>query len=192
MRHRLALAALVPVVLALGGMGTAQAAPSAGTAVNHGSCVSESSQGARSAAARSTDSCTVPLRCEENEDTPGAVTRDSKNNAVTVAGSGPGSDGSNLACATNIQVSAGDTVTFDYDVTGAPDVCGGGVPRVYVLIAGTYYNTHDGNVGCLPGTVTYSVPKSGTITEVAFIYDRGDAFSVTYSNTKIDGVTLNI
>ena len=196
MRHRLVLAALVPAVVALGGMSAASAAPmsgtSGGTAANHGQCVSESPQGSRSVTARSKGSCTVPLRCEENEDTPNTVTRDSANNTVTVAGSGPGSAGSNLACATDIAVTAGDTVTFDYDVTGAPDVCGGGVPRIYVLIAGTYYNTQDGNLGCLPGTVTYAIPVSGTITEVGFVYDRGDTASVTYSNTKIDGVALNI
>ena len=192
MRHRLVLAALVPVVVALGGMSTASAAPWAGTPTNHGQCVSESPQGSRSVTAKSKDSCTLPLRCEENEDTPNTVTRDSAKNTVTVAGSGAGSAGSNLACATNIAVSAGDTITFDYDVTGAPDVCGGGVPRVYVVIGGTYYNTHDDNPGCLPGEVTYVIPVSGTVTEVGFVYDRGDSGSVTYSNTKIGGVALNI
>jgi hypothetical protein len=193
-RLRLALAALVPVVVALGGMSTAQAAPTVGdTPVNHGSCVSEApqhgAQGGRSGAARSTSSCTVPLRCVENEDTPGTVTRHSATNTVTVAGSGADSAGSDLTCATSIAVTTGDTVTFDY--TGV-DACGGGVPRVYVVIAGKYYNTHDDNPDCLPGTVSYSIPVSGTITEVGFVYDRQDTGSVTYSNTAIDGVPLNI
>ena len=57
MRHRLALAALVPVVVALGGMGTAQAAPTSGDKpTNHGQCVSSHSQtegkGGRSAIAK--------------------------------------------------------------------------------------------------------------------------------------------
>ena len=202
MRKRLALLVLTPLVLTLGGPSTASAAPTSGAPANaHGQCVAESAKsggaGGRSTIARKKGTCTPPLRCTETEAEPGTVTRNSRKNTVTVAGSGPGSAGSNLACATRIAVSTGDTVTFDYDITGAPDVCGGGVPRIYVLIDGKHYNTHDDDAGvpnpdCLPGKVTYEIPVNGTITEVGFVYDRGDNFSVTYSNTKIDGVTLNI
>jgi hypothetical protein len=33
---------------------------------------------------------------------------------------------------------------------------------------------------------------SGTVTEIGFVYDRGDAGSVTYSKATVGGVTLNI
>jgi hypothetical protein len=33
---------------------------------------------------------------------------------------------------------------------------------------------------------------TGTVTQVGFVYDRGDTGSVTYSDATIGGVTLNI
>jgi len=200
LRHRLVLAALVPAVVVLGGLTTAQAAPTSGAPSNaHGQCVSESpkggGQGGRSAVARTKDTCTPPLVCTENEDTPGTVTRNSRENTVTITGSGPGSPGSALQCATGIRVTAGDTVSFSYELAEGTDPCGGGVPRLFVVLDGQYYNTFDGDPDCSEAngnTITYAVPVGGTVTEVGFVYDRGDVGSVTYSNATIDGVTLNI
>ena len=200
MRKRLALLVLAPLVLTLGGPSTASAAPTSGApATAHGPCVAESAKpdgaGGRSTAARDKGTCTPPLRCTENEDEPGTVTRNSRSNTVTVAGSGEGSAGSSLSCATKIRVTKLDTVSFTYQLGEGTDPCGGGVPRVYVVIGGTYYNTIDGDPQCSEAkgnTVTYKLPVSGTVTEVGFVYDRGDEGSVTYSKATIDGITLNI
>jgi hypothetical protein len=198
LRHRLALAALVPVVLALGGMSTAQAAPTSGAPANtHGQCVSESAKAGdqgRSAVAKKKGTCTPPLVCTRNGD----VELDSARNTVAVtdvdAPTPEEFGGSSLQCEADLTVVAGDRITFDYTIENGS--CGGGIPRIYVVIDGDYYNTFDGNPGqCgVNGTVTYTISVSGTITEVAFVSDRQDgAYStVTYSNAKIAGLTLNI
>ena len=64
---------------------------------------------------------------------------------------------------------------------------------MYFLIGGTYYNTIDGDPECseaVGNTVTFTFPVTGTVTEVGFVYDRGDTGSVTYSNAMVAGVTL--
>ena len=204
MRQRLVLAALVPVVLALGGIGTASAAPTIGdTPVNHGQCVKESPQpngkGGRSVTAKSKVPCTppAPLTCQENENTLGTVTRDSATNTVTITGSGPGSADSSLECATSIPVTAGQTISFSYTMGDGTSPCGGGVPRLFVLFADgtTSENTINSDPECAnsaPGTVTYTLTNSGTVTTVGFVYDRGDSGSVTYSDAMVGGVTLDI
>jgi hypothetical protein len=200
LRSRLALAALVPVVVALGGMSTASAAPSSGmTPANHGQCVKESPQptgaGGRSATAKSKSSCTLPLSCVENEDIGDAVTRNEAENTVTIDATGEGVLGSSLQCAARIPVTAGDTITFEYELGEDTAACSGGVPRVYVVIGGTYYNTFDGDIDCseqVGDRITYTLPVSGTVTEIGFVYDRGDEGSVTYSKATIGGATLNI
>ena len=66
---------------------------------------------------------------------------------------------------------------------------------MYFLIGGIYYNTIDGDPECseaVGNTVTFTFPVTGTVTEVGFVYDRGDTGSVTYSNAVVDGVTLDI
>ena len=201
--RRLALLAIFFVVAALGGLGTAQAKPMEGGPSNHGQCVSNSAQpsgkGGRSEVAKQSSECAKPpaqLDCVENENTPGTVDLDSDENTVTVTGSGPGSLGSSLACETAIPVVAGEsTVTFTYTLGEGTDPCGGGVPRMYVLINGTYYNTIDGDPQCedaAGNTVTYTIPVTGTVTEVGFVYDRGDNGSITYSDATVGNVTLNI
>ncbi len=207
MRQRLVLAALVPVVITLGGMGTASAVPTVGdTPVNHGQCVKESPQptgkGGRSAAAKSKVPCTPPppLTCTENEDTPGTVTRDSANNTVTISGSGgtteEPSSGSSFECATNIVVTAGQTISFSYTLGAETNPCGGGVPRLFVVFAdGSSENTIDSDPECAnsaPGTVTYELTNSGTVTTVGFVYDRQDFGSVTHRDATVGGVTLDI
>ncbi len=209
MRYRFALAAAVPAAVLLGGLGTAHAVPTAGdTPANHGQCVSESAKpsgkGGRSAAAKPGGSCKVPpLPCVENEavvppeaepvvlDT---ISRDSDANSVTISGA-PGTLGSSLECTTDLFVVEGTTLTFSYDLAEGTDPCGGGVPRVFVVIDGTAYNSFDGDTDCseaVDGTITYPIPVGGTITQVGFVYDRADEGSVTYSNTAIGGTQLDI
>ena len=206
MRQRLVLAALVPLVLALGGIGTASAAPTIGdTPVNHGQCVKESpqphSKGGRSATAKSKVPCTPPppLTCTENQNPTDAdtVIRDSANNTVTITGSGDPSPGSSLECETSIPVTAGQTISFSYTMGAGTSPCGGGVPRLFVVFADgtTSENTINSDPECAnstPGAVSYTLTNSGTVTAVGFVYDRGDAGSVTYSNAKVGGVTLDI
>jgi hypothetical protein len=201
LRHRLVLAALVPVVVALGGVGTAQAAPSSGEKpANHGSCVSGSPQGGRSAVATDKNACSVPLVCRENEDDKHSVDRDRQEDTVTLTGSGPGSAGSALECRTSIPVEAGDTVSFSYELGAGTNACGGGVPRMFLVIEAadgttTTENTIDSDPECAAqddGTVTYTIKGEGTVTQVGFVYDRGDFGSVTYSDATVGGVTLDI
>lgn len=196
MRRRLALTALVPVVLALGGMSAAQAAPFSGAPSNaHGQCVSESAkaggQGGRSTVARDKGTCTPPLACTENND----VDRDSRTNTVTIAGS-PATLGSSLECETDIEVTAGvSAVSFTFDFADENQTCGGGVPRLFVVIDEVYYNTNDGDPECTRAdgdTITYTIPVTGTVTQVGFVYDENDTRSVTYSDATVAGVTLNI
>ena len=199
MGKRLAVVAVFFLVAALGGLGTAQAKPDAGKA-NHGQCVSSSPQpdgkGGRSATAQEKGACTPELVCTENENTPGTVTRNSPENTVTISGSGPGSAGSSLECGTSIDVVAGEsTVTFTYELGAGTAPCGGGVPRIFIVIDGDYYNTIDGDPECSEAngnTVTYTIPVTGTVTQVGFVYDRGDTGSVTYSDATVGDVTLNI
>ena len=112
-----------------------------------------------------------------------------KTDAVTVKGD-TSTFGNNYSCYTNIAVTTGDLVTFDFIGT-----CGGGTPRVYLQFDGgaaAGENTFDSgtctmNPDGASGSVTYSVMKTGTITAFALIYDRDNDGSATYSNLVIDG-----
>jgi hypothetical protein len=194
MRRRLAITAAIPLaIIGFGGMAPALAAPPA----NHGQCVSstpkpEGSPG-RSVAAKNKNSCTTPVATPLKCTAVGEVTRNRAADTVMVTGTGLGSDGSALQCATDIAVAAGDTITFDYSLGEDTDPCGGGVPRLYALIDGTYYNTFDDDPNtCDDATGSLVLPVGGTVTEVGFVYDRGDFGSVTYSNAKVGTVTLDI
>ena len=60
---------------------------------------------------------------------------------------------------------------------------------------GDVENTIDSDPQCAAqedGTVTYTIKGTGTVTQVGFVYDRGDRGSVTYSKATIAGITLNI
>lgn len=188
------LLSLAAPALAIGFLAAAPAA--AAPADNHGQCASSSAKptgkGGRSAVARDKEACTPPppLTCVTN----GTATRDSAADTVTVTGTGPGTPGSSLECATSIAVTGGSsTITFDYAITGDP--CGGGVPRIFVVVDGAYYNTIDGDPVCSQqqgSTITYTIPVSGTVTTVGLVYDRGDTGSVTYSNAAVGGVVLDL
>jgi hypothetical protein len=176
------------------GTTAAQAAPESAPA-NHGNCVSGTENpdgpGGRSEIAKDKSECPAPVSCT----TIGLVDLDSANNEVTVTGTGPGTAGSALQCETSIDVTAGDTASFTYELGEGTDPCGGGVPRLYFLIDGIYYNTIDGDPECSEAagnTVTYTFPVTGTVTEVGFVYDRGDNGSVTYSDATVGDVEINI
>jgi hypothetical protein len=188
----------------LGGVGTAQAVPNARVApAHHGPCVSASAQpggtGGRSTVAKEKNTCgnsRPTLSCTENEDGDNTVIRNSAKDTVTITGSGSGSAGSALECTTDIPVTAGQAVSFAFTLGAGTAPCGGGVPRVFVVIGDAYYNTIDGDPQCehsgADGTVTYALPVTGTVTRVGCVYDRGDTGSVTYSNATVGGVPLNI
>ena len=114
-----------------------------------------------------------------------------KTDTVTVRGD-TSTLGNNLSCQTNIPVTAGDTVTFDFLGT-----CGGGTPRVYLQFDGgasAGENTFDSGT-CTQttantGTATYAITKSGTVTGFAEIHDR-DNGQTTYSNLIIAGTRIN-
>jgi hypothetical protein len=198
MGKRLAVIAVFFLVAALGGLGTAQAKPDAGKA-NHGQCVSSSAQpegkGGRSEIAHEKGACTPQLACVENGD----VELDSARNEVAVTDADP--SGSSLQCEAEIAVQEGDLLTFDYVIENGS--CGGGIPRIYIVIDGDFYNTFDTNpgrcgagedFGSTSGSVTYEIEATGTVTEIGFVSDRrdGEYSTVIYSNAQIDGVTLNI
>ena len=199
--RRLALCCVVPLaVLGLGVAGPAQAKPSPET--NHGQCVSSSpapdGKGGRSATAKDKDACTppAPLNCIENDTSADGVDnvhRNSAANSVQISGSGPGSLGASLQCETNIVVQAGDIISVDYVFGMGTPPCGGGVPRMYVVIGGVAYNTFDDNPNSCEATSSSLVlPVGGTVTEVGLVYDRGDTGTVVYSNATVDGVVLDI
>ena len=110
---------------------------------------------------------------------PADVQVNKKTDTVTVHGD-TSTLGNNYSCYTNIAVTAGDLVTFDFIGT-----CGGGTPRVYLQFDGgaaAGENTFDSGVCTMNadgtgGTVTYTVMTSGTITAFALIYDRDNWLS---------------
>ena len=128
-----------------------------------------------------------PLKCVASD--PADVVVDSSTDTVTITDD-PATFGNNFGCYTNIKVMAGDTITFDF--TGG---CGGGVPRVFVRFAGgdsentfdTGTCTSDGTTG----TASYTLVNSGKIKSFAFINDRGDGGTITYSNLMIGDTFVN-
>ena len=66
------------------------------------------------------------------------------------------------------------------------------MPRLYIRFAGGQSeNTFDFEPCSVNGTVTYLLKNSGKIRSFAFINDRGDGSTVTYSNLVIDGNRIN-
>ena len=204
MRRRLALAALVPAVVALGGLGTAQAVPNSGTApANHGQCVSKSAQpsgpGGRSAVAKEKNACgdsRPTLSCTENEDGGNTVIRNSAEDTVTITGSGPGSAGSVPG------------VCDRHPGRGGPDGelllharAGHGPLRRRRTASLRGRRRHDLQHHRRRPAVRrirsarhghVHLPATGTVTRVGFVYDRGDTGSVTYSDATVGGVALNL
>ena len=130
----------------------------------------------------------LKLKCVSSD--PEDVVVVSETNTVTITDD-PSTGGNNFGCYTNLAVMTGDIVTFDY--TGVD--CGGGVPRVFFNFnGGKSENTFDSNPTCsgpVPGTITYTLVNSGRIKSFAFINDRGDGSTVTYSNLVINGTRID-
>ena len=128
-----------------------------------------------------------PLKCASSD--PTEVVVNSTANTVTIADD-PSTGGNNFGCDTNIKAVAGDTITFNFTGT-----CGGGVPRVFVRFAGgASENTFDTGTCVSDGTTgsaTYTLVNSGNIKSFAFINDRGDGGTVTYSNLEIAGTFVD-
>lgn len=144
---------------------------------------------AAAAPAPSGASSGVGHNCQASDPEDVAVDRDS--NTVTITDD-PSTRGNNFGCYTNLTVQAGDTITFNHTAQ-----CGGGVPRVLVVFKdGHLENTFDtgdctsATSGSL-GTATYTLQEGGKIRVFAFINDRGDSGTVTYSNLVIAGNSID-
>jgi hypothetical protein len=92
----------------------------------------------------------------------------------------------------NINVDAGDEISFHYDLRDGA-VCAAGAPRVFVIVNGINSNSWDGNPGqCgTDGTVTFQVSNSGLITQAGVVFDQVgsyvDGSSVVVSDLTVDG-----
>lgn len=96
-----------------------------------------------------------------------------------------------------IPVLAGDTISFHYDLADGA-VCGGGAPRMFVEINGTYTNSFDDGAGNpRPGrcggdsrNVEFIVPAAGTIGHAGLVYDSGNG-RATFSDVRVAGQLVN-
>ena len=116
---------------------------------------------------------------------------------VTIANGGANSvESPNL----NVAVQAGDVISFDVAYSNGA-VCDAGAPRMFVEIGGVFVNSYDvdNSTNCAGGTappnstngtITFTVPSNGRIGQAGFVYDNGIAGTVTFSNLKIDGVSI--
>ena len=127
-----------------------------------------------------------PLKCFASDKADVSVDRRADTVAIT---DDPSTGGNNFGCLTDIAVVAGDTVTFSHDTT-----CGGGVPRVFLRYVDRSNSTNTFDFGSCTsatadrlGTASYTLIADGTIDAFAFINDRGDSGTVTYSDLVIDG-----
>ncbi len=94
-------------------------------------------------------------------------------------------------------VQAGDVVSFNVDF-GDDAFCVAGAPRVFVEVAGTFYNSFDQVIPCAggsapgagnntDGTITFTVPVNGRIGQAGIVWDNGNTGTVTITNLTIDG-----
>lgn len=82
--------------------------------------------------------------------------------------------------------------SFTYALGGTA-LCGGGSPRVFFKVGGTYVNSFDSNpdqCGGEDGKVTFTLP-AGVITEAGVVYDFGPAGTVTVHDLAIAGKVLD-
>lgn len=84
-----------------------------------------------------------------------------------------------------VEIAPGDVIAFDYELDGA--VCGGGQPRLFVEVDGTYVNTFDGNDEGDCGELTDGL---GTSTSGTVLYTyEGDAGTVGHAGIVFDNVS---
>lgn len=125
---------------------------------------------------------------------PGATIVNDTTASLTIADGGATSIETNNL---NVPVQAGDVISFHIELQNGA-TCTAGAPRMFVEIAGTFYNSYDDQTGCAgdtapsgtntqDGTVTFTVPVNGRIGQAGFVYDNGIAGTVVFSNVTIDG-----
>jgi len=126
----------------------------------------------------------------------GNVVVNSETDEVTISGGGEGTPGSSLECnPDDFEVVAGDKIVFTYERGENTPACGGGVPRIFVILEGTEYNTINGDPECTQAdgsTITYELPASGTVSWIGIVYDRGDFGSITYSDISIADMAVDL
>lgn len=109
----------------------------------------------------------------------GAIVMDTTDEALTPAGTSY--ENADLG----VEIAPGDVIAFDYELDGA--VCGGGQPRLFVEVDGTYVNTFDGNDEGDCGELTdgLGTSTSGTV----FYTYEGDAGTVGHAGIVFDNVS---
>lgn len=109
----------------------------------------------------------------------GAIVLDTTDEVLTPAGTSY--ENADLG----VELAPGDVIAFDYELDGA--VCGGGQPRLFVEVDGTYVNTFDGNDQGDCGELTdgLGTSTSGTV----FYTYEGDAGTVGHAGIAFDNVS---
>ena len=95
-----------------------------------------------------------------------------------------------------VELETGDVISFDYALSEGA-TCGGGQPRVFVEVDGTYYNTFDGNddaCGGEDGTVTYTYDgETGDIEHAGVVFDNiSDRGVARVTNVSIGDYALDL
>jgi hypothetical protein len=124
----------------------------------------------------------------------GAIVMDTTDEALTPAGTSY--ENADLG----VEIESGDVISFAYELEGA--TCGGGQPRIFVEVGGTYSNTFDGNpdgcgddgMGATSGTVTYVYDgPDGTIGHAGIVFDNTSNRGVaTITEVTIGDYTLDV
>ncbi|MEU4680744.1 LPXTG cell wall anchor domain-containing protein [Micromonospora sp. NPDC023737] len=90
-----------------------------------------------------------------------------------------------------VDVEAGDEVSFSIELSDGA-VCGGGAPRVFVVVDGSNTNSWDANIAAgtqcgEEGVISFTVPAAGTIGQAGVVYDNSTDGTVVVSNLRIAG-----
>jgi hypothetical protein len=125
----------------------------------------------------------------------GVVTLDTTNALLTPLGTSLETTDLDMA------IETGDLITFEY-MLGADVACGGGQPRVFIMVNGVIYNTFDlnpnqcgtdaNNDGWFTVTYTYTGP-SGDITAAGIVVDNpSDRGVIMVRNLTIGGEAVDL
>ncbi|HSK24054.1 MAG TPA: hypothetical protein VK906_12795 [Egicoccus sp.] len=109
----------------------------------------------------------------------GAIVMDTTDEALTPAGTSY--ENADLG----VEIAPGDVIAFDYELDGA--VCGGGQPRLFVEVDGTYVNTFDGNDQGDCGELTDGLGTSTSGT-VLFTYE-GEVGTIGHAGIVFDNIS---